>query len=59
MTEAEMRLAAAEELAEQGRDSESKVELETALAFYRSVGATYLIRRGEALLAAPRQSELA
>ena len=50
--EAYARLRAAEQLSEAGRQAEASVELEQALAFYRSVGATRYIRRGEALLAA-------
>ena len=49
--EAETRLSAAEELIETGRRTEGEVELEKALTFYRSVGATFLVERGEALLA--------
>ena len=43
-------LAAAESLIESGRQSEGEAELQRALAFYRSVGATFFIRRGEELL---------
>jgi hypothetical protein len=50
-TEARTRLIAAEELAAQGRRAESERHLAEALAFYRSVGATRWIRRGEVLLA--------
>ncbi|HEX4746395.1 MAG TPA: AAA family ATPase [Gaiellaceae bacterium] len=50
--EAELRLRAAKVLAAQGRRAEADVQLEQALAFYRSVGATRYIREGEALLAA-------
>ena len=35
-----------------GRRAEADVQLQKALAFYRSVGATRYIREGEALLAA-------
>jgi tetratricopeptide (TPR) repeat protein len=49
--EAEARLSAAEELIESGRQAEGETELEKALTFYRSVGATFYIERGEALLA--------
>ena len=48
--EAEMRLSAAEELIGNVRLVEGAVELEKALGFYRSVGATYFIERGEKLL---------
>ena len=44
-------MSAAEELIETGRRDEGEAELEKALAFYRSVGATFFIERGEALLA--------
>jgi tetratricopeptide (TPR) repeat protein len=47
-----LRLLAAEQLAEDGRRAEAEGQLQKALAFYRSVGATRYIRRGEALLAA-------
>jgi tetratricopeptide (TPR) repeat protein len=50
--EAELRLAAAAALIAQGRRAEADVQLQQALAFYRSVGATRFIREGEALLAA-------
>ena len=46
--EAYARLRAAEQLAGAERDA----QLQQALAFYRSVGATYYVRQGEALLAA-------
>jgi tetratricopeptide (TPR) repeat protein len=49
--EARLRLRAAEELIETGRRAEGESELERALAFYRSVGATYFIQRGEELIA--------
>ena len=51
-SEAYMRLLAAEQHAAAGRQAEANAELERALAFYRSVGATRYIRQGEALLAA-------
>jgi class 3 adenylate cyclase len=50
--EAEQRFHAAESLVAQGRRAEADVQLQKALAFYRSVGATRFIREGEALLAA-------
>jgi predicted ATPase/class 3 adenylate cyclase len=49
--EADARLWAAEQHATAGRRGEASAELDLALAFYRSVGATRYIRRGEALLA--------
>ena len=49
--EARFRLRAAEELIESGRHAEGEVELGKALAFYRTVGATFFIQRGEQLLA--------
>ena len=51
MFEAEARLRAAEQFLAAGRRAEGETELEKALAFYRSVGATLFIERGEALLA--------
>jgi class 3 adenylate cyclase/tetratricopeptide (TPR) repeat protein len=50
--EALHRLAAAESLLTAGRREEGEAELERALAFYRSVGATAHIERGETLLTA-------
>jgi class 3 adenylate cyclase/tetratricopeptide (TPR) repeat protein len=50
--EARDRLAAAEQLFAAGRRDEGEAELERALAFYRSVGATAYLEQGEALLAA-------
>jgi hypothetical protein len=50
--EAELRLRAAEALVAAGRRPEADVQLQKALGFYRSVGATRFIREGEALLAA-------
>jgi hypothetical protein len=46
------RLRVAERLISEGRRAEADVHLQKALAFYRSVGATQYVRRGEALLAA-------
>lgn len=51
-TAALARLWAAERLVLEGRRAEADVHLQKALAFYRAVGATRYIRRGEALLAA-------
>jgi DNA-binding SARP family transcriptional activator/class 3 adenylate cyclase len=50
--EARDRLWLAEALINQNRRAEADVELQRALAFYRSVGATRYIREGESLLAA-------
>src|SRR5262249_37170525 len=47
--EAHHRLAAAENLLAAGRREEGEAELERALAFYRSVGATAYLERGETL----------
>jgi class 3 adenylate cyclase/tetratricopeptide (TPR) repeat protein len=47
-----LRLRWAEQLVSQGRRAEADVQLQQALAFWRSVGATRYIREGEALLAA-------
>ncbi len=49
--EAFARLRAAEALIRAGRRPEGDRELQRALAFYRSVGATAYLREGEALLA--------
>ena len=56
--EAEARLRAAEQLLAAGQRAEGEAELERALSFYRSVGATLFVERGEALLASA-QSESA
>jgi class 3 adenylate cyclase/tetratricopeptide (TPR) repeat protein len=50
--ESRTRLAAAERLVAAGRRVEADEQLALALAFYRSVGATLYVRRGERLLAA-------
>ncbi|CAN5165693.1 hypothetical protein BH20ACT13_BH20ACT13_05930 [soil metagenome] len=50
--EAELRLRAAEVLVKAGRRREADVQLQKALAFFRSVSATRYIREGERLLAA-------
>jgi len=50
--EAEARLRAAEQLSAEGRPAEADEQLEQALAFYRSVGATRFITECEALLPA-------
>jgi tetratricopeptide (TPR) repeat protein len=49
--EARFRLRAAEELIESGRRVEGVVQLERAVQFYRSVGATFFIDRAEQLFA--------
>jgi hypothetical protein len=49
--EALCRLRAAEGLADKGRRSEAEEQLERALAFYRSVGATRYVGKCNALLA--------
>ncbi|MGA7913207.1 MAG: adenylate/guanylate cyclase domain-containing protein [Candidatus Dormiibacterota bacterium] len=49
--EAHDRLRLAEVLVEQSRRAEADTQLQRALAFYRSVGATRYIRQAEALLA--------
>jgi class 3 adenylate cyclase/tetratricopeptide (TPR) repeat protein len=50
--EARDRLRLAEQLGAEGRQSEAEIELQLALAFYRSVGATRYMREAEGLLAA-------
>ncbi len=50
--EARARLHAAEQLAAAGRRSAAEQQVRQALAFYRSVGAAFYVRAGEALLAA-------
>ena len=50
--EAYVRLRAAGHFAAEGRQEEGEWQVERAFAFYRSVGATRYIRKGEALLAA-------
>jgi class 3 adenylate cyclase/tetratricopeptide (TPR) repeat protein len=50
--EAEARLRAAEQLVAAGRRGEADVQLQKALAFWRSVGATRYVRDCETLLAA-------
>jgi class 3 adenylate cyclase/tetratricopeptide (TPR) repeat protein len=49
--EAQARLRAADQLVSQGRRAEADVQLQKALAFWRSVGATPYVRVGEALAA--------
>jgi hypothetical protein len=48
---ARLSLLAGEKLIAAGRRDEALPFLESALAFYRSVGATFFIRRGEQLFA--------
>jgi hypothetical protein len=48
--EAHVRLRAGEQLLAAGRHSEAEEQLERSLAFWRSVGATRYVRRGESLL---------
>lgn len=50
--EARARLHAARAFGEAGRGAEAERELRSALAFYRSVGATRRVREAEALLPA-------
>jgi thioredoxin-like negative regulator of GroEL len=50
--EAYTRLRAAKQLVAEGRRTEADEQLRTALAFFRSVGATRYVREGEELLAA-------
>ncbi len=49
--EAEARLRAAEQLLGKGRRAEGEAQLEKALVFYRPIGATLFVERGERLLA--------
>ncbi len=49
--EAHARLRAGEQLHAEGRHAEADDQLQRALAFWRSVGATRYVRRGESLLA--------
>ncbi len=53
--EAEARLRAAEQLVAEGRRAEADEQLQQALDFYRSVGATHYVRECEALLAASKR----
>jgi class 3 adenylate cyclase len=53
--EAEARLHAAEQLAAAGRTDEAAQQLQQAVAFYRSVGATRYLQECESLLAAASQ----
>jgi class 3 adenylate cyclase len=49
--EAEYRFHAGRQLTERGARSDGETQLEAALDFYRSVGATQFVERGEAMLA--------
>jgi class 3 adenylate cyclase/tetratricopeptide (TPR) repeat protein len=49
--EAYARLLGGERLIAEGREADAQTQLSRALAFYRSVGATAYVRRGETLLA--------
>jgi tetratricopeptide (TPR) repeat protein len=49
--EAEARVRAAESLAQEGRTSEAEAQLERALEFHRSVGATRYLREADAVRA--------
>jgi hypothetical protein len=53
--EARARLRAAERLVTDGRRADADIQLDKALAFYRSVGATGYIREGETLLVVSAQ----
>jgi hypothetical protein len=50
--EAHLRFVAAEGLLSQGRRDEGEEQLRRALAFFRAVGGTRYLRRGDALLGA-------
>jgi hypothetical protein len=50
--EAYARLTASRVFVEQGRRAEADAQLQRALAFYRTVGASRYVREGEVLLAA-------
>jgi hypothetical protein len=57
--EADARLRAAEKLVGEGRRTEADEQLQSALAFYRSVGATRYVREAEALLTSATAHDLA
>ena len=57
--EADARLRAAEKLVGEGRRTEADEQLQRALAFYRSVGATRYVREAEALLTSATAHDLA
>ncbi len=50
MWEARLRMRAAEDLIERGRREEAGAQIVLARAFYDTVGGTFWIERGEALL---------
>jgi class 3 adenylate cyclase/tetratricopeptide (TPR) repeat protein len=54
--EAFARLFGGQELIEAGSRAEGEAELERSLSFFRSVNATFLIERGEALLASAHRA---
>jgi class 3 adenylate cyclase/tetratricopeptide (TPR) repeat protein len=56
---ARLRFRAAEELIESGRGAEAGAQLEQALVFYRSVGATFYVDRADALLGSGAESKSA
>jgi hypothetical protein len=49
--EARHRFKGGEELIAAGRRAEGEIELAKALEFFRSVGATFYVQRGEQMLA--------
>ena len=57
--EVECRLLAGERLLRAGHRAEGEAETEKALAFFRSVGATFFVERAEKLLSGSVQSESA
>jgi hypothetical protein len=57
--EADARLRAAEKLLSDGRPTEADEQLQRALTFYRSVGATRYVREAEALLTSATAHDLA
>ncbi len=57
--EARLRFRAAEELIATGRREEGEAQLEQAVAFYRSVDATFYIERADALLSSSAQTKSA
>jgi class 3 adenylate cyclase/tetratricopeptide (TPR) repeat protein len=50
--EAHLRLRAAQDLFQAGRQADAETQLELAVGFYRTVGATFYVSRAEELLAA-------
>jgi hypothetical protein len=57
--EADARRRAAEKLVDEGRRTEADEQLQRALTFYRSVGATRYVREAEALLTSGTAHDLA